>query len=442
MPLSNPAAAGQLPPAGVAPPSRLRAWTVTAAVIGAAVVVFLDKAVVGLVAAPVQKEFGLSATAFGTISSASYLLLVVACLVIGILSDRLSPRLILLVCGLLWAIGQIPAVLAVSGFMLVVGRLFVGAAEGPVVPLMHTVAYSWFPNDRRGLPASLITSGAAVAKVALLPLLTLIIVAFGWRSGFLTVGLMALVWVAVWTVVGRVGPYADTPTGAPTGTAAPAVSAVPAVPAVPVRSWRPLLLNRTFLAAGLAYFAQNALASVIYTWLPSYFEHGLGFSATASGLLFSLPSALGIIALVVAGSVTDHRLRRGGSSRRVRGIAGGIVVALSGFLLTLLPWVSSAVPAIVLLVAGYGTSVTVNTFTLPSVAEITPAARRGGVLAVLAALGGVAGIVSPLLTGVLLDLAGTPQAGYTLAFLLFGGFVVLGGVVFAVFADPVRDARR
>lgn len=275
-----------------AAPSRLRAWTTTAAVVGATVVTFLDKALVGLVATPVQKEFGLTATEFGTISSASYVLLVAACLVIGLLSNRLSPRVVLLICGVLWAVGQVPAFLAVAGFLLVLSRLVVGAAEGPVVPLSHTVAYSWFPNDRRGLPASLITSGAALAKVALLPILTVVVVSLGWRSGFLAVGILALVWVVVWFFAGRVGPYTTDEPAAETTVAGPGLS------------WKRLLLSPTFVVAAIVYFAQNALASVIYTWLPSYFEHGLGFSAAASGFLYTVPSGMAIIALLVAGTVS------------------------------------------------------------------------------------------------------------------------------------------
>jgi hypothetical protein len=47
--------------------------------------------------------------------------------------------------------------------------LAVDAAEGPAQPLSHVVAYSWFPNHRRGLPAALITCGASIGKIALAP---------------------------------------------------------------------------------------------------------------------------------------------------------------------------------------------------------------------------------------------------------------------------------
>ncbi|MHA6619148.1 MFS transporter [Pseudonocardia sp. DLS-67] len=411
----------------LAPPvhSSARAWTVTAAVVGAVVVVFLDKALIGIVANPVRDELGLSSTAFGALGSASNVLQLIACLGLGTLANRVSPRLLLLVSGVLWAAGQAPAVLATTAVALVASRLVVGAAEGPVVPLLHTVAYSWFPNERRGLPASLITAGSSVAKVALLPVLTVVVVAHGWRSGFLTVGVLALVWTVIWYAVGRMGPFAagSTPVDAP----------------APTR-WTRLLRSRTFLVAAFAYFAQGALAAVVFTWLPSYFENGLGFTATESGLLYALPSAMGIVALLGMGAIGDRMLRRGVGSRTVRGVVGGLVLAASGALLCVLPWVSSTVVAIAVLVLGYGFSVTVNTVTLPMIAEIAPAAKRAGALAALIAAGSCAGIVSPLVTGMILDSTSSPGAGYTTAFLMCGGLLVVAGLLFSTVADPERDA--
>jgi MFS family permease len=406
--------------------SARRAWAVTVVAAGSAVVIFLDKALLGLVAGPIIDDLGLSATQFGAISSASYVLNVITCLLVGFAANRISPRLALLACGLMWAVGQVPAALATTGALLVVSRLAVGAAEGPAVPLAHTTAYSWFPNERRGVPAAVITSGAAAAKIALLPFLALLVVALGWRAGFVAVGALALLWCAAWAVSGRIGPFAAGQEGAARA---------------PRLRWREVLLTRTALACLFAIFAQGGLAAVIFTWLPSYFEHGLGFSAAASGTLYALPSVMGIVALFTVGALGDRLLRHGVSSRTARGRIGGLCLVGSGLVLTVLPWVHVPVLAIAILMLGYGFSVTVNTSTFPVIAEIVPPAGRAGALAVLTAFSAGAGILSPLVAGMLLDAAATPEAGYTAAFLVFGGLVALGGLGFAAFVDPERDRQ-
>ncbi|MBT2233646.1 MFS transporter [Nonomuraea sp. NEAU-A123] len=168
-----------LPPSS--PRFEARAWGVTAVLVLSSVVVFLDKALLGLVAKPMSAELGMSAAGFGTLGSASYVLFGATCIAVSFAAQRISPRWVLLVCGLLWAVGQVPAVVAATSGMLYASRILVGAAEGPANPLSMTVLYSWFPNERRGLPQALYTAGAAVAKIALAPVLTLIIIGFGWR---------------------------------------------------------------------------------------------------------------------------------------------------------------------------------------------------------------------------------------------------------------------
>ncbi|MER5325816.1 MFS transporter [Streptosporangium roseum] len=168
----------------------------------------------------------------------------------------------------------------------------------------------------------------------------------------------------------------------------------------------------------------------------------MGFSAKAAGSLFGLPSAFGIVALVAAGMVTDRLLRRGVPSRRARGLLGGVCLVVAGLLLTTLPLIHAALPAIAVLMLGYGISVTVNTFANPAVAELVPPAQRAGILGVFSGLSVSAGIVSPVIAGVLLDNATTPESGYTSAFLLSGVLLAVGGLFFALLVNPERDGYR
>lgn len=413
---------------------RGRAVVVTGLVVTSAVVVFLDKVLLGLVATPMSRELHLAASGFGTLASASYVLYGATCLIVGFTAQRISPRWVFLACGLLWAVGQIPAIFAVTGSMLYASRLAVGAAEGPANPLAVTSLYSWYPNERRGLPTAWYTSGAAVAKIALAPVLTLIIVTFGWRAGFASVFVLALIWSVAWLAAGRLGPY-----GADSGPATAEAHEPAGAVSVP---WRRALLNRTFIGCLIAYFTQNALAAVIFTWLPSYFQNALGYSALTSGSMLGLPSVGGIIALFATGFTADHLVRRGTGSRRARGLFGGAVLACAGLVLTLLPWIHHPIISIGILMLGYGGSVSLNTFANPVLAEIVPPHQRSAILGVLNGLGVSAGAVSPIVSGMLLDASSTPQQGYTSTFFCFGTLVALGGICFALLVDPERDGRH
>jgi MFS family permease len=413
---------------------RRRVVVVTALVVASAVVVFLDKVLLGLVATPMSRELGLAATGFGTLASASYLLFGVTCLVVGFAAQRISPRWIFVACGLLWSVGQLPAVFAVSGAMVYTSRLVVGAAEGPASPLALTSLYSWYPNERRGVPTAWYTSGAALAKIALAPVLTLIIVTYGWRAGFVSVAVAALAWSLAWLVAGRIGPYAATSPGRSETTDRPARAA-----SVP---WRTALLNRTFLGCLIANFTQNSFAAVIFTWLPTYFQKALGFSALTSGSLLGLPSVGGIVALFTAGFVADRLVRRGTGSRRARGLFGGAVLAGSGAALSLLPWIHHPIASIGVLMIGYGGSVSLNTFTNPVLAELVRPHQRSAIFSVLSGLSVSAGAFSPIVAGALLDASSSAAQGYTVIFFCFGALMALGGLAFALLVDPDRDGRH
>ena len=83
-----------------------------------------------------------------------------------------------------------------------------------------------------------------------------------------------------------------------------------------------------------------------------------------------------------------------------------------------------------------------NTVAYPMIGSLVPASALGNALAVLTAASGIAGIVSPLAAGAILDASGDAAGGYDRAFLVFGAVLTVGGLLFWRFARPERDAVR
>ncbi|MEK2474561.1 MFS transporter [Streptomyces noursei] len=400
---------------------------------GFTLVAYLDKVVLGLVAQPVIHELHLSSTQFGFIGTAAGLLGPPAALLYSFVADRLPTRAALCVLAVLWSLTQLPLYFAGSATVLLATRFALGAGEGPGFPAAHTTLYTWFPNERRGLPAALLTSGASVSKLALAPLLTVVIIAFGWQTGFLVVGLAGLVWAAVWALAGRRGPYGHEVTHRQ-GAAGPLAG-----PRAPLRT---ILLTRTFIGSVIGLFVSNMLIAVVLTWLPSYFQTTLGFSEATAGSLFGLPNVAGLVFLFGLGWWSDRRLRRGTPSRGSRGLAGGAVLLAGGVLLALIPLSDTVPMALLLVVLGYGLTLAIQSVANPAAAEVAPVGQRARVLAVALAFGAVGGILSPWLSGVVLDAAKTPAEGYSHAFLLLGVVISAGGLLYGFLVDPDRDRQR
>ncbi|AEW98435.1 MFS transporter [Streptantibioticus cattleyicolor] len=392
-------------------------------------VAYLDKVILGLVAQPVIHQLHLSAAQFGFVGTAAGLLGPPAALLYSFVADRMPARAALCVLAVLWSLSQLPLFFAASASVLLATRFALGATEGPGFPAAHATVYTWFPNDRRGVPAALLTSGASLAKLALAPALTAVVIAFGWQTGFLVVGLIGLVWAAVWGLVGRAGPYRS----------ARGRDQAPQGPRAPLRT---ILLTRTFIGSVIGLFVSNMLIAVVLTWLPSYFQTGLGFSQAAAGSLFGLPNVAGLVFLFTLGWWSDWRLRRGGSSRIGRGVAGGAVLTAGGVLLALIPLTTTVPAALLLVVLGYGLTLAVQSVSNPAVAETAPPAQRARVLAVALAFGALGGVISPWLGGVVLDAAKTPAQGYSHAFLLLGVAIAVGGVCYGLLVNPGRDLEH
>ncbi|MER5389160.1 MFS transporter, partial [Saccharopolyspora sp. NPDC002686] len=292
--------------------------------------------------------------------------------------------------------------------------------------------FEWFPKEKRSLPSAWLSSGASIAKIAVAPVLTLIVVASGWRAAFVTLALVGVVWCVAWLLIGREGPYA-TPRGKTAEQQSDTGIRVP---------FRKIALSRSFIGGAIGTFMVYGMVSVVLTWLPSYFEVGLGFSRVQAGSMFGLPSITGMIGMVGAGWLTDRMVSRGSSARVQRGLVPAVSLLIGGGLLAALPYIGGAWAAVAVVVVAYGFMVVSLPVMNAVVSQISPTRQQPGALGFFLALQTLSGLFAPALTGALVDVAPTPGAGYAQAFQLFGVAVLVGGVVMALLVDPDRDARR
>ena len=190
------------------------AWILTALLTGLATINFLDKIVFGMVAVPLMAEMHLSPAQFGLIAGSFFWLFSVSTVLIGFLSNRVQTRWILLAMGLSWALMQVPQALATTAAALLVCRVILGAAEGPSFPVSIHALYKWFPDQKRNLPVSIITQGAALGLLLAGLLIPLITREWGWRANFVILGAIGGMWSVLWLYFGREGTLGVRPAAA------------------------------------------------------------------------------------------------------------------------------------------------------------------------------------------------------------------------------------
>ncbi|MFQ5827398.1 MAG: MFS transporter [Dehalococcoidia bacterium] len=145
----------------------------------------------GIFFKPLISEFGWSRAQVSLAFSLSFLSQGVFALGAGALSDRYGPKRVLVVSGLIFALGNILmfGVHALWQFYLVYGLIHGMGRSGHYSTVVSTVP-RWF-TEKRGLALGIMLSGGGVGNTLFPPLSQYLITAFGWRLAFVLVGLIA-----------------------------------------------------------------------------------------------------------------------------------------------------------------------------------------------------------------------------------------------------------
>ncbi|GAA2218676.1 MFS transporter [Streptomyces nogalater] len=410
-------------------PGRRHAWLIAAMIVTFMLVNYADKSVLGLAAVPIMDELDISNSTYGMVSSSFSLLFSLSGLAVGFVSARVSSRALLFGMAVAWAVAQLPVLFVASVPALVAGRVLLGAAEGPAASMSMHALYKWFPADRRGLPSALQIAGAALGTMVAAPAVTGLISAFGWRSAFWALAVLSLVWALAWWRVGHDGPYGETRT-------ATAVVGGQRLP------YRRLLLNGTVLGSIAGAFGASWALALSHAWLPAYLRTQLDMTPGTAATLISAVSAFSLVLLLSAPPLLDTLRRRGLSDRWSRGVPQGIAVAVAALAMTALPFVDARGAHLALLAVAFGGHAIVFPLHYMTTSAVVPPLQRGAVFGIVAASGTLPGLLAPYLTGCLLDSAPSQNAGYTHAFLLSGGVMLVCGLVSLLTVRPDRDARR
>jgi len=147
----------------------------------------------GLFLPSFEAELGWSRTFLSTCTALAFFVMGVLAMPGGRLSDALGPRIVLACTGILYGIGFVLMSQVTEQLQLLVifGTLIgLGLSSHDVVTL-STIA-RWFPS-RRGIMSGVVKVGTAVGQIAMPPVAALLIVAYGWRTALLMLGITASV---------------------------------------------------------------------------------------------------------------------------------------------------------------------------------------------------------------------------------------------------------
>ena len=409
-------------------PTPKGAWKITFLLFLFMLVNFADKIVVGLAGVPIMTELKLEPEQFGLLGSSFFFLFSISAIIVGFIVNRIATRWVLLALALIWALAQFPMVGTVGFTTLLICRVILGAGEGPAFSVAAHAIYKWFPDEKRTLPTAILSQGSAFGVILAVPALNWLIVNYSWHYAFGALGVVGLMWVVAWLILGKEGPLVQT------------VAMAAAEPRIP---YFRLLTSRTFIGCCAATFGAYWALSLGLTWFTPFIVKGLGFSQTGRGLDFD--PALGVRRRRRAADRLDFAGDDGAGlfhPRRARRARLGAADRRRIDPAPLCPMSMARGLQIALLVVGSGLCGSIYVVCPPMLGEFTPVSQRGAVIAIYGAIYTLAGILAPSVMGSVIQRAAAPLDGYMTGFTINAVIMIASGLLGLLLLWPNTERAR
>jgi sugar phosphate permease len=413
---------------------RIQIISVTLLVI-AGLVNYLDRSTLSFANHSISEEMHLSATQMGLLLSAFSLSYAFAQLPVGVLLDRLGTRVVLGLGLLVWSGAQLAGGLVRTLQQFIIARVALGIGESPAFPAGAKVFSDWFAIRERGRPTGIYVASSTIAPAVAPPLLTWLLLQYGWRGMFITMGVLGILagiaWIAFYRDRRAVALEPDEIDYLCDGDKKSAEERN-----VTAAEWFGVLGRRTSWGIFFGWVGVIYMVYFFLTWLPGYFEKERGVSLAHTGLISIIPYIAGTLGQLSSGFIADGLLARG-----LKPIASRKWPICTGLVFAALFAVPAAyTPSLVLAVLYISLAqYFVNLSSGAGWALVSVAAPRR-LVATLGSFmnfgGYLGGAAAPLITGYVVD-----KTGHFVVAFLIAAAVSLGGALFYLFVvkDPIRD---
>lgn len=272
---------------------------------------FLDRQIIGILAAPLKAEFGLSDQQFGLLGGIAFAS-VYSTLAIPLawFADRFSRVWIMTGALAMWS--GFTALCGVTGSFtqLFLCRMGVGVGEAGGVAPSYSLIADYFPPRQRARALAVYAFGIPIGTAAGTLVGGLLAATYGWRTAFIVVGLLGLVLAPLLRLTVRDPRRGGMDEAAPIAGAAPVPAAAP-VKAPPFGEvLRTLLVKPSFWLLSLGAASSSVCGYGVAGWLPSFFMRSFGLTLAQTSVYYAGIALFGGLAGIWGGGLLADRLGR------------------------------------------------------------------------------------------------------------------------------------
>lgn len=401
---------------------------------------YIDRGALAYAQRDIIKEFGFTATQWGSIHGFFGYGYIFGGLFGGALADKKGPRFVWLTFVTLWSVcvaltafaGNIGIALfggsAMAGFFVV--RVLFGFAEGPSFVAMSRTLANWVAPNERTFTSSITLIGTPLGSVITAPLAVFLLSVTDWRTLMLILGGVGIVWALVFarifTNLPEEHPKVSKEELAEIRSGSTALKVENDAIQVQEGHWYDFFKNPSYLYNTVGFFGISYIIFMLLAWTPKYLQDVYNMSLSSLWYLGMVPWIGPIFTTPLGGKIADLIYARTGNLRIARNSVAMTSLFLSGLCFLLIPQMGTMTGVLTLMALGNSAALMSNSIYWSNLIDIDPS-RTGTFGGIMHFLGQIAAMAAPTITGMLVS-----SYGYNAAFMA-AGTICLVGVICAFF---------
>jgi len=380
---------------------------------------YVDRGLLAVSGPLLKDELGLSATEFGLAVSAFFWVYAPGQLVAGWLVDRFDAKRLFGGGVALWGVAT-ALMGAVGGlFSLVALRAILGFSQSFCFTGSSKMIAHHCRAESRGGANGVVMCGIGFGQMVGAGAGGMIMALLGWRAMCVFFGLLTLAWLIPWPRV-RMNQHQ--------GAADTQVAPVPLVE---------ILRRRAVWGSAAAHFCNNYGLYFVITWLPLYLVGERGMSivwmATVTAAIYGIQA----LSCLTSGWLSDRLVAKGrheGGVRKAVQVLANMIKA-GAIVASAMAWSETAMILWLSVAAAMMGATNTQNF---AVAQIFAGPRAAGRWVGIQNFGGnCAGILGPVITGLIVDASDS----YTVAFVVAGSITFGGALIWGLVVPRVEPVR-
>jgi ACS family hexuronate transporter-like MFS transporter len=316
-------------------------------------------------------------------------------LVSGKLYDKIGTRRGFVMSVVIWGCADMLTSFARGIASLSFFRVLLGLGEAGPWPGAVKSNAEWFPVKQRAFAQGLFGAGGSLGSVMAPVIISMLYINFGWKSTFVIVGSLGLVWIIPWLIINKATP-AQHPwikteekdfilSGQPNAGNTVQDEG---------KSWGQLLKTKSSYAVILGRFFLDPIWWMFVTWLPVYLSEVFKLDIKQIAYSAWVPYAGAAVGAIVGGWFSGFLMKKGHTVNKARKTAiviGACIILPAMIAAAYATSANKAVLLMALILGGFQ-------FTIVNIQTLPGDFHTGKTIGSLAGLGGAAAVAGTVIT--------------------------------------------